>query len=178
MGNNGKVGNNASSIILVKEEPRGPSQLIEVPVNAATQKQPFPDIPQLRSQPGQRIVIKGIRLITAKVLTRGATINAVNAPVTELQKMTLVLFSQQWQKGQNIPVLTLNDVADGDSTAATTIPYRNTPTKLADWENVDWPQSFIQYANGTAAVGTPYVVIFDVEYLKYDDLGNLIDTPS
>jgi hypothetical protein len=169
---------NGNKIILVQEEPRGPSQLVEVPVNAATQKQPFPDVPQLRSQPGQRIVIKGIRLITAKVLTRGVSINAVNAPLAELQKMTLVLFSQQWQKGQNIPLLTLNDMADSDATTATTIPYRNTPTKFADWQNVDWPQSFIQYANGTTAANTPYVILFDVEYLKYDDAGNLIDTPS
>lgn len=165
-------------LILVQEEPRGPSQLVEVPVTIGTQKQKLPDVQQLRSQEGQVIVIKGIRLITDKVSPNAATLNMINAPLAELQKIFLVLYSEQWEKGQMIPILTLNDMADADSTAATTIPYRNKATKLNSWRNVDWAQSYLLYASGQQSAGTVYCVMFDVEYIKLDAKGNPIVGPS
>lgn len=165
-------------IILVQEEPRGPSQLVEVPVAVATQRQRLPDVQQLRSQEGQTIIIKAIRLITPKVLPNAMTIAGTNAPIAELQKICLVLYSEGWEKGQMIPLLTLNDVADADATTATTIPYRNQATRFNNWRNVDWAQSYLQYANGQAAANTPYVVMFDVEYIKLDAYGKPIIGPS
>lgn len=166
-------------IILVQEEPRGPSQLVEisVPTNGS-QKIKLPDVQQLRSQEGQIIIIKGIRLISFKVLARGMTLNAVNAPLAELQKISLTIYSEQWEKGQMIPLLTLNDMADADSTAATTIPYRNKATKFNSWRNVDWAQSFLLYSNGTVSANAPYVVMLDVDYIKLDAKGNPIIGPS
>lgn len=166
-----------ADLILVQEEPRGPSQLVEVPVTTAVQKQRLPDVQQLRSQEGQTIIIKGIRLITPKVLARAATINLVNAPLTELVKIMLVLYSEGWEKGQMIPILTLNDMNDSDATTATTIPFRNKPTRLNNWRNVDWAQSYLLYSNGSAAVPS-YAVLFDVEYIKLDAKGNPIIGPS
>lgn len=164
--------------ILVQEEPRGPSILIEVPIVAGTQRQNLPDVQQLRSQLNQTIIIKAIRLITAKVLSNGVTVQGTNAPVTELVKMVLTLYSEGWEKGQYIPLLTLNDVADSDATAATTIPYRQSTTRFANWRNVDWAQCYVQFANGTAPAGAPYVLIFEVEYLKLDASGQPIQRPS
>lgn len=170
---------NGTNIILVQEEPRGPSQLVEVPVPTnGNQKIKLPDVQQLRSQEGQVIVIKAIRLITPKVLARGMTINAVNAPLAELQKISLTLYSEQWEKGQMIPLLTLNDMADADATAATTVPYRNKSTRFNNWRNVDWAQSYLLYSNGTVSANSPYVVMFDVEYIKLDAKGNPIIGPS
>jgi len=165
-------------IVFVQEEPRGPSQLVEVPVLAATQKQRLPDIQQLRSQEGQTIIIKAIRLITAKVLPNAVTVALVNAPLAELVKICLVLYSEGWEKGQMIPVLTLNDMADANNAIATTIPYRNKTTRFNNWRNVDWAQSYLLYSNGTPAAGTPYAVMFDVEYIKLDAAGKPIVGPS
>lgn len=168
-----------NEIILVQEEPRGPSQLVECPVTTnGAQKVKLPDVQQLRSMVGQTIIIKAIRLITFKVLARGMTINAVNAPLAELQKISLVLYSENWEKGQMIPLLTLNDVHDADSTAATTIPFRSKATKFNDWRNVDWAQSYLLYSNGSVSANAPYVVMFDVEYIKLDAKGNPIVGPS
>lgn len=169
---------NDEKILLVQEEPRGPSILVEVPVPLPTQKQTLGDVQQLRSQEGQTIIIKAIRLITDKVLTNGMNIAGTNAPLAELQKMAVVLYSEQWQKGQFIPILVLNDMADADATAATTIPYRNRTTRFANWRNVDWAQSYIQYSNGTIAAGTPYVVLLEVEYEKLNSKGVPIVGPS
>ena len=164
--------------ILVQEEPRGPSVLFEVPIVANLQRQPLPDVQQLRSQLNQTIIIKAIRLISAKVLSNGITVAGTNAVITELRKMVLTLYSEGWEKGQYIPVLSLVDIADADAAVATTIPYRNRTTRFNDWRNVDWQQSYIQFGNGLAPVGAPYVLIFEVEYVKLDATGQPIQRPS
>ena len=166
-----------ADIILVQEEPRGPSILVEVPVTSAGQKVKLPDVQQLRSQEGQTIIIKAIRLITAKVLANAIDLALVNAPIGQLINMSLTLYSEGWLKGQNIPVLVLNDMNDSDAAVATTIPFRNKATRLNDWRNVDWAQSYLLFANGFAPTPS-YAVIFEVEYIKLDAKGNPIQGPS
>jgi hypothetical protein len=161
--------------VLVQDEPRGPSVLIEINVQTnGQQRVPFPDISQLRSTAYQSIIIKGLRLISAEVLTNGIISNNTTAPATELQKMSLTIYSEGWEKGQTIPILTLNDMHF--TTGA--IPFRFNPTKFDNWQNVDWPKSYIQFANGTLSTGAPYVVLLDCEYIRLDAQGSLIQGPS
>lgn len=164
-------------IILVKEEPRNPSILVEVTIPNAASKVQLPDVQQLRSDAGTKVIIKAIRLITPKVLARGVLVNAVNAALVDLVKMTLTLYSEGWERAQNIPVLTLNDVNDSDTTAATTIPFRNSATKFANWKRVDWPKSYIQFTNGQSA-SQACVLILEVEYIKMDAQDRVIDKAS
>lgn len=161
------------NILFVQEEPRGASELIEIPVPAqvpGVTKQRLPDQQDLRSQVGQVIVVKAIRIITADVLAVSPLLGLAVAPLTELQKMSLTLYSDGWEKGQLIPVLSLVDIF----TEASGVPWKNRPIRLNDWTNVDWPKSFITYSNGTAAVGAPYAVLLEVEYVKFDDQGKEI----
>lgn len=163
------------SIILVQEEPRGPSQLIEIPVstNGLTKVQ-IPDIQQLRSQVGQTIIIKAIRLITANIITNAPTIGGVVAPIAELQKLTLTIYCEGWEKGQLIPILTLNDMAE----PTVAIPYHRSTRYFDNWKNVDWSKSFIQYANGTVSANAPYSVLLEAEYVKLDAQNQEIIGPS
>lgn len=157
----------ADSKVFIQEEPIMMWQLIEIPVTRnGDGKVPLPDIQQLRSQEGQNIIFKTLKLVTPKVLARGMLNNAVNAPLAELQKMSLVLYSEGWQRGQMVPLLMLNNEADADATTATTVPYTNTPYNLSDWRRVDLPQSFLQFANGQVSANAPYVVMIWVGYLK------------
>lgn len=157
--------------VIVQDEPRGPSVLIEVPVpNNGSQRIPFPDISQLRSTIDQRIIIKSLRLISVEVLTNGIISAAVNAPVTELPKMSITIYAEGWEKGQTIPILTFNDFAF--TTGA--IPNRFHSTRFSNWVNVDWPKSYIQFANGTVSAGAPYVVLLDCEYVRLDAQNNEI----
>lgn len=167
----------ANDIIFIQDEPRGPSILVEIPVSTTGQKVKLPDVQQLRSQGEQVIVIKAIRLITPKILSAGILLGLPNAPLVELQSMSLTIYSQQWLKGENIPILTFNDFVDADSANATTIPYRNKTTRLNNWRNVDWAQSFLLFANGFTPTPS-YVVLLDVEYIKLNAKGEIIDTPS
>lgn len=154
------------SVILVQEEPRNASILVDVPVpTAGVSRVQIPDIQQLRNQGNQVIVIKGIRLITANILTNAPLSGNATSPIAELQKISLTLYSQGWERGQLIPILVLNDMS-GDGGA--TIPFRFFPTKFSNWVNVDWSKSYLQWSNGTVAAATPYSVLFDVEYVRYN----------
>lgn len=158
--------------IFVQEEPREASQLVEIPITQAGLGRVFiPDIPQLRNQPDQKIVIKGIRLIVNTVLQNAPTSGLALVGVAELQTMSLVLYSEGWEKGFLIPLLTLNDMDDGGTT-----PFRYLPTRFANWQNVDWNKSYIQYSNGTSSVGNNALVL-DVQYLRLDAQGNPVIGP-
>jgi len=158
-------------IILVQQEPRGPSQLIEVPVTPTSNgsKIPFPDIQQLKSDADQVVIIKTLRLITVEVLARGVLNDLANAPLTELQKISLILYSEGWEKGENIPILSLNDIA----LPGGTFPHTYHQTRFADWKKVDWTKSYLIYGNGTTAVPS-YVVMLDCEYQKFNNRGQEI----
>lgn len=163
-----------TSVILVQEEPRGPSQNIEVQVTrTGLQKVFFPDVNNLRATQNLGIVVKVIRLITLETLSNGVLSGLANAPVTELQKITLVLYCEGWEKAVYIPVLFLNDM----QLPGGTFPHRYSGTRFADWQNIDWTKSFLQYSNTTTSdIGETdgYVVTFDVEYVKIDSQGNVI----
>lgn len=163
-------------LIFLQDEPRGPSQLIEIPVTANGKSRiPIPEQTQLKSDQDQKVIIKMLRLITADVLTNAVLSGNVNAPITELQKITLVLYCEGWLKGQSIPILTLNDM----QLVGGTTPNAPQTTKFNNWVNVDWTKSYIEFSNGTGgSAGQPYSVIIDVLYLKIDKDGNEIRRAS
>lgn len=157
------------NVVLIQQEPRGPSELVEVAIpTTAGSRVNFPDIPQLRSQPDQDVIIKAVRVITDQVLTTGPSLGLTNAPKAELQKIAVVFYSEGWEKGHLIPALTLNDMANFDTT--TPIPFKQGGTTYFDnWKNVDWPKSYLQFA--AAPASTPYEVILEVEYVRLNKNG-------
>jgi len=166
-------------IILIQNEPRNSSELVEVPVSASGLfRVQFPDNQQLRSLTTQAIRIQGIRLITAAVATNGPITGFRTAPITELQKCFLVLYCEGWEKAHYIPLLVLNDT---NIPGSATIAARFSPTRFASWRNVDWGKSYILYSNGTTGSdvsGGNYEFLFDVEYTKLDGAGEEIIGPS
>lgn len=152
-----------NKMMLVQEEPRGPSQLIEVDQLAnGLDRLKLPDVSELRNESDQIIIIKAIRIITADTLTNAPISGNPVAPLGELQKCTIDLYCEGWVKGSNIPLLEMNDIfTEGSGT-----PWRNATMKLDSWRNVDWSKSFINYSNGTLSAGAPYTFVFEVEYVK------------
>jgi len=162
-------------LVLVQEEPRGPSQLIEILVSANGRgRLPFPDVDQLRSTGTQRIIIKQMRLVTDDILTNAPISGFLVAPVAELQKISLVLYCEGWEKAQFLPILHLNDT----TVPGGTIPHRYQPTRFDNWVNVDWSKSYLQYSNGTVSANQPYAVCIDVLYVKLNNQGQEIIGPS
>lgn len=153
-------------MVLIQEEPRGPSQLVEIQVTTATSTVPIPIIQQLTSDTKTIIVIKSVRLVTFAELAIAPQCGQPNAPLTELQKMSLLLYAEGWEKGKNIPILSLNNTfIEGSG-----IPFRDRTTKLANWDAVDWNKSNLIYSNTTVAVPS-YAVVLEVEYERFDKNG-------
>lgn len=151
-----------SNVILAQAAPRPDSYLIEINVasNGLT-RIPFPVYMQpLQSDAAVAIVLKAIRLITVAVLTHGVQNEGVNAPLTELKKMVLVLVVDGREKGYNIPVVSLNDIDDGAT------PFTHELASFDDWQNVDFSKSYLQFANGQVSANSPYNVLLDVQYLR------------
>jgi len=155
--------------LLVMEEPRGPSQLIEVliPAQVVSVVQ-FPVIQNLQNQTDQIVIIKAMRVIPASILTNGPTSGLVNAALTELQKISLVLYSQEWIKGQLIPACTLIDTF----TEGSGIPFSTRTKRFDNWKDVNFGKSTLQYSNGAPSSGAAYCVIIEVEYQKFKKVGN------
>lgn len=162
-----------TKIILVQEEPRGPSQLIELPVtqNGAS-KIPFQDVDNLKNDVDQNVIIKALRLVTSDIAVGGVINPGPIAPNSELIKMFLVLYSEGWEKAEYIPLLVMNDEAGGLN------PFRYVSTRFSDWKKVNWTKSFVQFANGQVSVGAPYTILFDCEYQKFNAQGEEIQGVS
>lgn len=166
-----------NEIILVQEEPRIASILIEIQVPANVQRVQFPDVQQLRSTPNQQIILKSLSLVSPKVLSHGILSGTVNAPVADLQACSVVVYSMGWERAQYIPVLFLNNTADSDGTAATTIPYKNVAPRFDNWQSVSWDKCYLQFANGQPSSGA-FCVMFEVQYVKIDPNGAVINVAS
>lgn len=152
-------------IVLVQEEPRGASQTVEIPIIAGQGDINFPDIPELRSDQELKVIIKGIRHISPKVSAFGPVTGTANTPLADLPNIFLQIYSEGWLRGFDIPLLTLNDMADADAAAATTIPYRTKATKLADWK-IGWNKSKVHFAPGTVA-SINSVLVLDIEFARF-----------
>lgn len=164
-------------VLLVAEEPRNASELVEVPVTTSgTFRVAFPDNQQLRSLVDRDVRIQGMRLITPEVLSFAPINGARNAPQTEIVKCVMVLYSEQWEKAHYVPLFTLNDCASDNGG----FPRRYHATKFASWADVDWGKSYILYANGSGGSnigGGAYTFLFDVEYVKLNAAGQPIKGP-
>lgn len=168
-----------AQVLLVQEEPRTASILVEIVIPIGKQRVQLPDVQQLRATNLQKITIKSIALVSPKVLSHGILNGLANAAVTELRKMALTVYSMGWERAQYIPILFLNDAADADAATATTIPYKNIAPRFDDWQNVAWDKCYIQFADGQPSVGAQeYTVILEVQYQKFDTQGAPIEVAS
>lgn len=161
-------------IILVQPEPQHCTYLVEVPVSAGQQRIQLPDVQQLRSMEGQTIVIKSISVVTPDVLANAIDLALPTSPVTDLQNMSLTIYSQAWERGQNIPILRLNDMTNSDTSILN--PNNRKTFTLDNWKKVDWPKSYLRFSNGQSA-STDFAVLLYVNYFKMDEEGNEFFTP-
>lgn len=129
---------------------------LQIPVGAPT-KVMFPDLPNLRNQIDQSIVIKDMEVITDTVMPTTPN-DATNAPIAELKKAVVVLYNSGEESIYRIPVLKLNRINDG------TNPFQQVWESFDDLRNVDWSKSYVLFSSAPA--NTPYSILFGVSYLK------------
>jgi len=156
--------------ILAQSQPISNWTLVEVPIASGATRVAIQDQPMLRNDADKRVVIKAIELFSNKVLTHGVLQSGTAITRADIIKATLVLYSQQWEKVQYIPLARLISMHDSDATTATTIPFNNDPVTFENLGDVDWTKSYVQFANGQSASAAS-VAIFGVQYQVYDSMG-------
>jgi hypothetical protein len=129
---------------------------LQIPTGAPT-KVMFPDLPNLRNQSDQAILIKYLEIFTATVVPTTPN-GAANAPIAELKKAVVVLYVNGEESIYRIPLLKLNRLNDFAN------PYQDKHEDFEDLKNVDWAKSYILFASAPA--NTPYSILFGVSYLK------------
>lgn len=138
-------------------------QLVELPIpaNSSASKFPYPDIPQLRDDTTQDIIIAGLQIYTIENAPKTPNGNTVGT-TAQLVNLFLTLYIDGEESVNLIPVMNLQNIF-GPTTAGTSM---QTFERLkTDYLKVDWNKSYY-------SVGTPYLnnaafsVLLSVYYKK------------
>ena len=138
-------------------------EIIETIIAAnATGAVPFPDVPNLRNQTDQRIIVKDLEFFPDYVYARSfLNTTVIGTPVTEIPKIAIVLYVNGEESIRRIPLAKINySQAPGVATV-----FQMERVAFDQLENVDWPKSYIQF--NAAASATQYVLPIGVTYLKF-----------
>lgn len=141
-------------------------ELIEqiIPANSTGTKFDFPDIPQLRDDTDQEIVIRGIEVFSVENMPLSPNGNAVST-TAQLLNTFLVLYIDNEESVKWIPLIRLQHVFQALATGTS----QQTFEEFAfDDVKVNWNKSYLwaaaPYSGGTF---TQFSVILGVEYKKF-----------
>ena len=131
-----------------------------IPANNTALRLPFPDIPQLRSDVTQDVIIRALETYTGDSVPNDYNNNPI-ATFAQLQKMFLTLYVQQEESTFRVPMVKLLNVA---APAQAAYFYTN---ELNQFENlmIDWTKSYITLASSLANVAI-VVVSLGVMYQR------------
>jgi hypothetical protein len=130
---------------------------LQIPTGAPT-KVMFPDLPNLRNQTDQKIIVKFLEVITATVMPTTPN-GATNAPIAELKKAVVVLYNSGEESIYRVPLLKFNRINDFAN------PFQPVWENLDDLQDVDWAKSYLLFSSAPA--NTPYSVLLGVSYLRF-----------
>jgi hypothetical protein len=123
---------------------------------------PFPDVPNLRNQTDQRIIVLDLEFFPAYVYGASFLNTTVpGTPVAEIPKIAIVLYVNGEESIRRIPIGKINYSQD----PAFTAPFQMERVSFDNLENVDWPKSYFQF--NAALAGNPYIIPIGVTYLKF-----------
>jgi hypothetical protein len=142
-------------------------ELVEliIPAGSTGTRFPYPDIPQLRDDTTQDIIICGIEAYSADAMPFSANGNAV-ATFAQLENSFLTLYIESEESMRQIPLVRLNQMRQA-AAAGTTLNVSD-PLQT-EYLKVDWNKSYIQAANPYGTVGAPntqFSIMLTVWYKK------------
>lgn len=142
-------------------------ELVElaIPAGSTGTRFPYPDIPQLRDDTTQDIVIAGLETYSVDTLPLSANGIAV-ATMAQLQNAFLVLYIEGEESMRQIPLVRLNPMFQALSTGLIQSALSELPV---EWLQVDWNKSYIQTAAPYGTSGAPntaFSILLGVWYKK------------
>lgn len=142
-------------------------ELVELIINAGSTgtRFPYPDIPQLRDDTTQDIIVCGLKTWSIEALPLTANGNA-NASYLQLANSFLTLYIQGEESVRQVPFIDLIHMRQAAAAGAT---FNNTETVKTEYLKIDWNKTYLQAATpfGTAlAPNTQFSVLLGVSYKK------------
>ena len=140
-------------------------ELVElvIPANSTGTRFPYPDIPQLRDDTTQDIVIMGLETFSVDAMPLSPNGNPV-ATMADLQNSFLILYIDGEESMRQIPLVRMQPIWESLNTG-----LLQGVLKELDVENlrVDWNKSYIQAAAPYAAGANPqFSIMLGVWYKK------------
>lgn len=142
-------------------------ELVEliIPAGSTGTRFPYPDIPQLRDDTTQDIIICGLETFPVEALPLTANGNPV-ASFAQLQNSFLTLYVDSEESVRQVPFIRLNPLRQAAS-AGTTF---NSVDKLGvEYLKVDWNKTYVQAASPYGTVVSPvaqFSILLGVWYKK------------
>lgn len=142
-------------------------ELVEliIPAGSTGTRFPYPDIPQLRDDTTQDIIICGLETFPVEALPLTANGNPV-ATFAQLQNSFLTLYVESEESVRQVPFIRLNPMRQAAS-AGTTFNVRD---KVAlEYLKVDWNKTYVQAASPFGTVDAPvdqFSILLGVWYKK------------
>jgi hypothetical protein len=139
-------------------------ELIEllIPTNSTGTKFQFPDIPLLRDDTTQDIIIRAIDVFTAEAMPNSPSNNPVST-TAQLLNAFLVLYIYNEEAIHYIPLIKLQNVFQALATGTSQQTFEE--VQFEDIK-VDWNKSYIQFAQPLAPF-TQFSFMLGVTYKKY-----------
>jgi hypothetical protein len=138
---------------------------LQIPAGSTGTRFPYPDIPQLRDDTTQDIIICGLETYPVEALPLTASGNT-NASFAQLQNSFLTLYIESEESVRQVPFLRLNPLRQAASAGGTF----NVVEKLAlEYLKVDWNKTYVQAATPygtTEAPNTAFSILLGVWYKK------------
>lgn len=125
----------------------------------------YPDIPQLRDDTTQDIIICGLETFSVDALPLTPAGNAV-ATFAQLQNSFLTLYIEGEESVRQVPLIRLFPLRQAASTGTTFNAVERLPT---EYLKVDWNKSYIQAATPFGTTGSPntqFSIVLGVWYKK------------
>jgi hypothetical protein len=140
-------------------------ELVEliIPAGSTQTRFPYPDIPQLRDDTTQDIIICGLETFSVDALPLSANGNAV-ASFAQLQNSFLTLYIDGEESVRQVPFIRLNPMRQALATGTTF----NVIDKVAtEYLKVDWNKTYVQAATPYGSpLATQFSLMLGVWYKK------------
>jgi hypothetical protein len=142
-------------------------ELVEliIPAVSTGTRFPYPDIPQLRDDTTQDIIICGLETYPFEALPLTANGNT-NATFAQLQNSFLTLYIDSEESVRQVPFIRLNPLRQAAAAGTT---FNNIDKLATEYLKVDWNKTYLQAATpfGTAlAPNTQFSILLGVWYKK------------
>lgn len=142
-------------------------ELVELVIPAASTgtRFPYPDIPQLRDDTTQDIIICGLEAFPVDALPLAPSGNAVMT-FAQMQNSFLTLYVEGEESVRQLPLIRLNPMRQASGTGTTLNVVERLPV---EYLKVDWNKTYIQAAAPFGTVGAPntqFSIMVGVWYKK------------